>query len=122
MPSGLISINGMVTTHGFESTDINDQVKFMSKIYADAHLAVPKPVLSYLLFLQMKYFLSAGNAQIDEQSSKALSQLVNILLDNQLQVWLKKGYMTQESSVLSTNIKFESSVIYLNDKPTTTSN
>lgn len=119
VPSGLISINGLVTTHGFESADINDQVKFMNKIYADAHLAVPKPVLSYLLFLQMKYFLSAGNAQMDEQSSQALSQLVNILLDNQLQVWLKKGYMTQESSILSTNIKFESSVIYLNDKPTT---
>lgn len=118
VPSGLISIDGMVTTHDFESADMQDQAKFMSKITANVNLSVPKPVLSYLLLLQMKYFLSAGNAQMDEQSSQALSQLVNILLDNQLQVWLKKGYMKQQESNLSTTINLESGTIYLNHIPT----
>lgn len=120
VPSGLISIDGFITAHDFESSDMNDQAKFMSKISANVNLSVPKPVLSYLLLLQMKYFLSAGNAQMDQQSSEALSQLVNILLDNQLKVWLKKGYMKQESSILSTTIDFESGVVYLNKMPATT--
>ncbi|RTK99924.1 MAG: DUF945 domain-containing protein [Proteobacteria bacterium] len=119
VPSGMIAVNGMITTNNFESADMEDQTLFMSKINANVHLSVPKPVLSYLLLMQMKYFLSAGNAELDAQSSQALSQLVNILLENQLKVWLKKGYMTQESdSALSTNIQFESGVIYLNKIPT----
>lgn len=115
LPSGLMSINGLVTTHGFESQDMEDQSKFLNKVYVTANLSVPKPVLSYLLFLQMKYFLSAGNAQLDEESSKSLSELVNILLDNQLKVWLHKGYMTEESGLVSTKFKLDRGDIYLND-------
>lgn len=119
VPSGLINIDGLLTTHGFESSDMYDQDKFMKKIYANVNLSVPKPVLSYLLLLQMKYFLSAGNAQMDEQSSQALSKLVNILLENQLNNWLKKGYVKEkESDIFSTNVRFESSIIYLNNQPT----
>ncbi|MDD3267536.1 MAG: YdgA family protein [Burkholderiales bacterium] len=119
VPSGLINIDGVLTTHGFESADMLEQSQFMQKIYANVNLSVPKPVLGYLLLLQMKYFLSAGNAQMDEQSSQALSKLVNILLDNQLQNWVRKGYIKEEAeSVFSSNIRFESGVIYLNNLPT----
>lgn len=116
VPSGMINIDGVLTTHGFESSDMNDQNKFISKISAKVNLSVPKPVLSYLLLLQMKYFLSAGNARMDEQSSKALSNLVDILLDNQLKNWLSKGYITQESTNLTTKIDFESGDFMLNNK------
>lgn len=118
LPSGLMSINGSVTTHDFESKDMEDQYEFLNNIYATADLAVPKPVLSYLLFLQMKYFLSAGNAELDEESSKSLSELVNILLDNQLRVWLTKGYMTEESGLVKTKFKLDDGIIYLNEHPT----
>jgi hypothetical protein len=66
----------------------------------------------------MKYFLSAGNAELDEESSKSLSELVNILLDNQLRVWLTKGYMTEESGLVKTKFKLDDGVIYLNEHPT----
>ncbi len=118
MPSGLMSIDGLVTTHGFESKDMEDQSNFIDKIYATANIAVPKPVLSYLLFLQMKYFLSAGNAELDEESSKSLSELVNILLDNQLHVWLHKNYLSDESGIIKTKFKLDNGVVYLNDNPT----
>lgn len=118
VPSGMININGVLTTHGFESADMLEQNQFTQKIYANVNLSVPKPVLGYLLLLQMKYFLSAGNAQMDEQSSQALSKLVSILLDNQLQSWLKKGYIKEEAeSVFSSNIRFESGAVYLNNLP-----
>lgn len=115
-PDGLIDISGLATTRGFESADIEEQKKFMKKLVVNMHFSLPKPVLSYLLVLQMKYLLSSGNAQMDAQSSEALTKVVNILLDNQLNVWLKKGYLTNQNDILSTDVKVESGVLYLNGK------
>ena len=67
----------------------------------------------------MKYFLTAGNAQMDQQSSDALAKVVNILLDNQLQVWQKKGFIQESAGNLSSVISMESGVMSLNGHQTT---
>lgn len=118
-PDGLISIKGKATMNGFESSDINDKTKFLQKISANVDFSVPKPVMSYLFLLQMKYFLTAGNAQMDQQSSDALAKVVNILMDNQLQVWKSKGYIKESQGDLSSSIRFESGVVSLNGVATT---
>lgn len=113
-PSGLIKISGKATTINFESSDMNNQAMFMKKVSVGVNFSVPKSVMSYLFLLQMKYFLTSGNAQMDKQSSDALAKLVNILLDNQLQVWLKKGYLTESNNQLSSTISMESGIVKLN--------
>ena len=118
-PTGLITLSGKATTHGFESADMNDKTKFMSKLSLKVDFSIPKPVMSYLFLLQMKYFLTAGNAQMDQQSSDALAKVVNILLDNQLQVWQKKGFIQESAGNLSSVISMESGVMSLNGHPTT---
>lgn len=120
-PTGLISVSGKATTNGFESADMNDKTKFMSKLSLKVDFSIPKPVMSYLFLLQMKYFLTAGNAQMDQQSSDALAKVVNILLDNQLQVWQKKGFIQESDGNLSSVIAMESGVMSLNGHPTTAS-
>ncbi len=117
-PDGMINLQGRVTTHNFESADMNDQAQFMSKLSLNLDFSVPKPILAYFFVLQMKYFLTAGNAQMDKQSSDALTKVVNILLDNQLQVWLKKGYLTQNGDLIKSKISMESGVVSLNGIPT----
>ena len=116
--SGQISLQGMATTHGFVESDMSDQNQFVKKMYVNFSFTIPKPTLAYLFLLQMKYFLTAGNVQMDKQSSDALSKVVNILLDNQLQVWLKKGYLSEskdaESNImLSSKLTMESGVVNL---------
>ncbi len=118
-PTGLINISGKATTNGFESSDMNDKTKFMSKLSLKVDFTIPKPVMAYLFLLQMKYFLTAGNAQMDQQSSDALGKVVNILLDNQLQVWQKKGFIQESAGNLSSVISLESGVMSLNGHPTT---
>ena len=118
-PTGLINISGKATTDGFESSDMNDKTKFMSKLSLTVDFTIPKPVMAYLFLLQMKYFLTAGNAQMDQQSSDALGKVVNILLDNQLQVWQKKGFIQESAGNLSSVISLESGVMSLNGHPTT---
>lgn len=120
-PTGLISVSGKATTDGFESADMSDKTKFMSKLSLKVDFSIPKPVMSYLFLLQMKYFLTAGNAQMDQQSSDALAKVVNILLDNQLQVWQKKGFIQESAGNLSSVIAMESGVMSLNGHPTTAS-
>ena len=117
-PSGKISLSGFATTHDFVASDMNNQDKFMQKLLVNVNFSIPKPILAYLFLLQMKYFLTAGNAQMDQQSSDALAKVVNILLDNQLQVWLKKGYLTESNNLLSSTISLESGVVSLNKIPT----
>ena len=117
-PDGVIMLSGHATTINFESSDMLDQASFMKKISADMKFSIPKSVLAYFFVLQMKYFLTAGNAQMDQQSSDALSKVVNILLDNQLHVWLKKGYLMQKESMISSTISLESGVVSLNGIPT----
>ena len=51
---------------------------------------------------------------MDKQSSDALVKVVNILLDNQLSVWLKKGYLKESGNELSSKIAMESGVVTLN--------
>jgi len=118
-PTGLITLSGKATMHGFESADMNDKTKFMSRLSLKVNFSIPKPVMSYLFLLQMKYFLTAGNAQMDQQSSDALAKVVNILLDNQLQVWQKKGFIQESAGNLSSVISMESGVMSLNGHPTT---
>lgn len=113
-PSGMISIAGNATTHNFESRDMADQSKFMQKLSLKMDFSLPKPILAYFFVLQMKYFLTSGNAQMDKQSSDALVKVVNILLDNQLSVWLKKGYLKESGNELSSKIAMESGVVTLN--------
>lgn len=115
-PDGLVQISGNATTESFVLSDMNDQKKFMQKLAVDINLSVPKPVLSYLFVLQMRYLLSAGNAQMDQQSSDALTKVVNILLDNQVNIWMKKGYITNESGVLATHLSIKSGKLFLNNK------
>lgn len=117
-PDGVISLSGRATTINFESSDMQDQAAFMKKMSANMKFSVPKSVLAYFFILQMKYFLTAGNAQMDQQSSDALAKVVNILLDNQLHVWLKKGFLMQKESMISSTISLESGVVYLNGIPT----
>ncbi|MBP9742237.1 MAG: YdgA family protein [Burkholderiales bacterium] len=116
MPDGLVTITGYATTAGFTPADMETQQKFMRKLVLDMHLSVPKPILSYMFVLQMRYLLSAGNAQMDKQSSEALTKVVNILLDNQINIWTKKGYLTNNNGQLGTHMHIESANIYFNDK------
>lgn len=113
-PSGTILLSGTATTQGFTESDINNQAAFMSKLKLNVNFSVPKSTMAYLFLLQMKYFLTAGNVQMDKQSSDALAKVVNILLDNQLQVWLKKGYLSESNNQLSSKLTMESSVVSLN--------
>ena len=107
VPSGEINLNGTFTTVGFESNDMNNEQKFFRKIQAQFYFSVPKNVISYLFMLQMKYFLSAGNAEMDKQSADALNKVVNILLDNQLTTWKKKGYIKESNGILTSNLSYE---------------
>jgi uncharacterized protein YdgA (DUF945 family) len=115
-PDGLIDISGNATTNNFTLADMSDQKKFMQHLVLDVNISVPKPILSYLFVLQMQYLLSAGNAQMDKQSSEALTKVVNILLDNQISIWSKKGYITQSDSLLVTHIAVKDGKVLLNDK------
>ena len=115
-PSGKIDLHGFVTTQGFEKNDINDQNKFMQHMLLDLTMSVPKSVLSYIFILQMKYLLSAGNASMDAQSSRALTKVVNIILDSRVNEWVKKGYLFDNKNILSTRLVMESGNLFLNGK------
>ena len=99
-PDGLLSLSGKATTNGFKLADMDEQESFMSKLNVDFSFSVPKPILSYLFVLQMKYLLSAGNAKMDAKSSEALTKVVNILLNNQINSWVKKGLLKQNANII----------------------
>lgn len=107
VPSGLIQMNGNFTTSGFTLVDINNDQNFLNKIEANVKFSVPKDVLSYLLMVQMRYLLSAGNAEMDKQSTDALKKVVSILLDSQLISWRNKGYISETSKGISSNLTYE---------------
>ena len=113
-PDGEINLSGTISSKNFVADDMTNQDKFTKKMLVQLKFSIPKPILAYLFVLQMKYFLTAGNAQMDKQSSDALTKVVNILLDNQLQVWLKKGYLNESANLISSRITMESGVFALN--------
>ncbi|MCC2624469.1 MAG: hypothetical protein K0R14_342 [Burkholderiales bacterium] len=113
-PDGLINVSGQATTKQFELDDINDQDKFMNKLLVNLNFSLPKPVVSYLFVLQMKYLLSAGNAELDSQSSEALTRVVNILLDNQVNTWAKKGYLKVNNGILTSNLVLQEGKLIIN--------
>lgn len=113
-PDGILNLSGHASTHDFQAVDMNNQTTFMKKLNLNIEFSIPKPILASLFVLQLKYFLTAGNAQLDKQSSDALNKVVNILLDNQLHVWLKKGYIKQNGNAISSKITMESGVMSLN--------
>src|SRR6185437_130441 len=117
-PNGIINISGQATTNQFALDDINDQDKFMNKLLVNLNFSLPKPVVSYLFVLQMKYLLSAGNAELDSQSSEALTKVVNILLDNQINTWTKKGYLKVNNGILESHLVMRDGKLIINDIPT----
>jgi uncharacterized protein YdgA (DUF945 family) len=117
-PNGSIKISGQATTNKFIPEDINNQDKFMSKLQINLNFSLPKPVISYLFVLQMKYLLSAGNAELDKQSSEALAKVVNILLDNQINIWTKKGYLKMSNGILESHLVLNGGKLKINNIPT----
>lgn len=115
-PDGKINLQGLVTTKNFQAEDIEDPAKFKQKMVVDLNMSVPKSVLSYIFILQMKYLLTSGNASMDDQSAKALTKVVNILLDNQVNGWTHQGYLTYEQGILSTHLVMKDGVLTLNGK------
>lgn len=113
-PNGLIKVSGQATTKQFQSDDINDYDKFMNKLLIDINFSLPKPVVSYMFVLQMKYLLSAGNAEVDNQSSEALTKVVNILLDNQINTWSKKGYLKINNGMLESHLVLRDGKLVIN--------
>lgn len=116
-PSGLIDIKGFATTNNFSLGDMEDQTKFMNKLNIDFNYSIPKPIISYLFVLQMKYLLTAGNAELDQQSSAALTKVVNILLDNQISTWTKKGYLKNNNGILSSHFVIKDGKMVINGIP-----
>ena len=112
-PNGIIDINGMITTNNFLLSDINNKQEFIKKLQANIKFKIPKDVLLYLLMMQMKYFLSIGNANMDKQSADALKNVVSILLDNQLKKWKKLGYVKDNNSIISSNLKYNNAKLTL---------
>ncbi len=113
-PDGLVGVSGSATTKEFAITDMDEESKFMGHLVMDAQVSIPKPIISSLFVLQMQYLLSAGNAQMDQQSSDALVKVANILLDNQISIWGKKGYVTESGNILSTHIVMKDGRVLLN--------
>jgi hypothetical protein len=68
------------------------------------------------LIIQMKYFLSFGNAEIDKQSNQALSEVLNILLDNQIKVWKKKKYIKEDGEMISSSILFNQNKLFITEE------
>lgn len=116
--SGVMKISSQATTKQFEAGDINDQDKFISKLAINLDFSLPKPVVAYLFILQMKYLLSAGNAELDSQSSEALTKVVNILLDNQINTWTKRGYLKVNNGILQSNLVLRDGKLIINGIPT----
>ena len=117
-PNGLIKLKGNATTNNFELSDMNDNGKFMDKIFVDFNFSIPKPVVAYLFVLQMKYLLSAGNAEMDQQSSEALTKVVNILLDSQISTWTSKGYIKNNNGQLESHMVYKDGKLVINNIPT----
>lgn len=117
-PDGVIKMSAQATTQQFTLDDINDQDKFMNKLLVNLDFSLPKPVVSYLFVLQMKYLLSAGNAELDKQSSEALTKVVNILLDNQINTWTKKGYLKINNGMLESHLVLSNGKLIINNIPT----
>lgn len=115
-PDGRINLQGFATTNNFKTDDINDPIKFKQKLVVDLNMSVPKSVLAYIFILQMKYLLTSGNASMDDQSTKALTKVVNILLDNQVSGWTHQGYLIDNKGVLSTHLAMKNGVLTLNGK------
>ena len=121
-PDGLIKFAGSATTNNFQLSDMNDGNKFMDKLWVDFNFSVPKSVISYLFVLQMKYLLSAGNAEMDQQSAEALTKVVNILLDSQINTWTAKGYIKNNKGLLESHMVFKDGTLVINNIPTKTAN
>jgi uncharacterized protein YdgA (DUF945 family) len=116
-PNGVIYVAGHATTNNFVLKDMNSQADFMQKMLLDVQFSIPKHVLSYMFMLQMKYLLSAGNAEMDQQSSEAFGSVVNILLDNQINTWSKKGYIKNNKGILESHLSYREGKLFLNGVP-----
>lgn len=111
-PSGIIYVSGKVKTVGFTLKDMDSQTEFMQKILLEIHFSIPKSVLAYMFMLQMKYLLSAGNAEMDQQSTKAFTSVIDILLDNQINTWSKKGYIKNNKGILESDLLLKNGEVF----------
>ncbi len=114
-PSGLIALRGVIKTDNFTKSDINNNETFFKKIFANFSFNIPKDTLRYLLTLQMKYLLSAGNTDIDEKSDEALGKLINILLDNQINTWQKQKQIKEENGILTGTLIYKNGVLNMSE-------
>lgn len=115
LPSGIMQMSGYATTNNFESNDINNQDSFLKKLELEFNFSVPKEVLSYLFLLQLKYLLSAGKANIDEQSTIAMHKVVDILLENQLRSLIRKGYVKKNNRNIESKLFFKDGKLFINN-------
>jgi uncharacterized protein YdgA (DUF945 family) len=117
-PNGLINVSGSATTNNFQLVDMEEDGQFMDKLLVDFNFSVPKSTVAYLFVLQMKYLLSAGNAEMDQQSSEALTKVVNILLDSQINTWTAKGYIKNNNGLLESHMLYKDGKLVINNIPT----
>ena len=104
LPSGKIDINGYITIKNMQDKDIYDVNSFMTKLEYKLNISSPKDIFNELFIFQMKYLLSSGNTHMDQQSSNALIKVANILLDNQINTWRKKGFIVVKDNIISTKM------------------
>ena len=113
---GNVDIKGMITTKNFESIDITSQNLFFKKIYFQTSFSIPKEIFNYLLIMQIKYFLNFSNTEVDDQSYQALSEVINILLDNQIKKWEKNKYIKENNGIISSSIILDENSLTVSDK------
>ena len=117
IPSGMVKLSVDASIKNFKESDINSKDALSKKLDIKFQFSTPKNVLAYLLNLQMKYLLSAGNAEMDEQSLAAFNSVVNILLDNQINAWSKKSYIQNNNGIISGNFMLSDGELLINNIP-----
>lgn len=113
-PKGAININGTISLHNFESSDMQSIEAFEQKVNLDLRFTLPKELLTYLFILDMRYFLSTNNANMDVETSESLTKVINIILNNQLKIWDKKGYITRNDDEISSQLKINQGQVLFN--------
>lgn len=103
LPEGEVKLRGRLALKGFEDADIDQPLKLLDKISADADLKLPKKVVeTYVRLLVRNILIERSGSELTEEQVENIDSLAQQLVEGQIANLIDQQLIRNEGGVLAT--------------------
>ncbi|WP_269531121.1 YdgA family protein [Chitinimonas sp. BJYL2] len=116
LPEGEVSLKADLALKGFEDKDLDNPIKVMEKLQANADLKLPKQVIETYVLWQARGMIAVDTEEGERPDTEELDQLARNLMESQIEKLTQQHLIRVEGENLATTGQWKNGRLTVNGR------